>query len=224
MVQVRQPGPWPTRFRRRLALWVCTLAAALGLVGCGSAPPVQPDRFFSLEPVAMEGPAGPPAPAILMVNDLAARGLLGGRQIVYRTREQPLIVDRYDSLLWAEPPTRALAQNLVNGIRAAQVFDFVAIPADRARADYFLGGEVERFEHRPTDHPPRVVGTINLALVRADDRRSIASRQYSGEDAVVGDSPEAMADAFNRLAARLVAAAVRDLQAVKARLVRTPGR
>jgi cholesterol transport system auxiliary component len=159
-----------------------------------------------------------------MVNDLAARGLLGGRQIVYRTREQPLVVDRYDNLLWAEPPTRALAQNLVNGIRAAQVFDFVAIPADRARADYLLGGDVERFEHLPTEQPPRVAGTMNLALVRADDRRSIASRQYSGEETVSGDSPEAMADAFNRLVARLVAEAVRDLQAVKTQLIRTRNR
>ena len=210
---------WPP-----LALPFCAFAAALALAGCGSAPPIQPDRFYSLQPVALEGPAGPPAPSVLMVNDLAGRGLLGGRQIVYRTREQPLVVDRYDNLLWAEPPTRALAQNLVNGIRAAQVFDFVAIPADRARADYLLGGDVERFEHLPTEQPPRVAGTMNLALVRADDRRSIASRQYSGEETVVGDSPEAMADAFNRLIARLVADAVRDLQAVKAQLVRTRNR
>jgi cholesterol transport system auxiliary component len=220
VVQVRPPDPRPARCWRRLALPLCVLAVASGLAGCGSAPPVQPDRFYSLEPVALAGPAGPPAPFILMVNDLAARGLLGGRQIVYRTREQPLIVDRYESLLWAEPPTRALAQNLVNGIRAARVFDFVAIPADRARADFLLGGEVERFEHRPTDQPPRVVGTINLVLVRADDRRSIASRQYSGEERVAGNDPEAMADAFNRLVARLVAAAVQDLQAVKVQLVR----
>ena len=221
MVQVRSLTASPKRFRRALGLSICALAGVLGLAGCGSAPPVQADRFYSLEPVALEGPAGPPAPSILMVNDLAARGLLGGRQILFRTRTQPLVVDRYDGLLWAEPPTRALAQNLVNAIRAAQVFDFVVIPADRARADYLLGGEVERFEHLPTEQPPRVVGTINLALVRADDRRSIASRRYSGEETVDGDSPEAMAGAFNRLAARLVAEAVRDLQVAKAQLVRT---
>lgn len=229
MVQVMPPDPSPARRPRTRCLWrpsalrFFALGAAMGLVGCGSAPPVQPDRFYSLEAAALAGPAGPPAPSVLMVNDLAARGLLGGRQIVYRTREQPLVVDRYQSLLWAEPPTRALSQNLVNGIRTAQVFDFVAIPSDRARADYLLGGEVERFEHLPTDQPPRVVGTVNLTLVRSDDRRSIVGRQYSGEERVDGDSPEAMAEAFNRLVARLVAEAVRDLQAVKGQLARTRG-
>jgi cholesterol transport system auxiliary component len=223
VVQIRLQDPRSARLRRPLALASGALTAALGLAGCGSAPPAQPDRFYSLEPAALEGPAGPPTPSIVMVNDLAARGLLGGRQIVYRTREQPLVVDRYDRLLWAEPPTRALAQNLVNGLRAAQVFAFVAIPADRVRADYLLGGEVERFEHLPTDQPPRVVGTMNLALVRAHDRRSVASRQYSGEERVDGGSPEAMAAAFNRLAARLVAEAVRDLKAAKAQLARTRG-
>ena len=71
--------------------------------------------------------------------------------------------------------------------------------------------------------PPRVVGAVNLTLVRANDRRSIVGRQYRGEERVDGDSPEAMAEAFNRLVARLVAEAVRDLQAVKEQLVRTPG-
>ncbi len=223
MVQVTLWPTGPESGPRALALPICALAVvlALTLAGCGSAPPIQPDRFFSLEPVALEGPAGAPADSTLMVNDLAARGFLGGRQIVYRTREQPLVVDRYPSLLWAEPPSRALAQNLVNGLRAAEVFAVVSIPPDRARPDYLLGGELERFEHLPTDRPPRVVGTVNLALVRASDRQTMASLQYSGEGPVDGDTPEAMADAFNRLAARLVAEAVRDLKALRPRLVRT---
>lgn len=222
MVQVTAPSPGHGRAVAALAAALgLALTLGLALAGCGSGKPVRPDRFYALEPVPIEGPAGPPAPAILMVNDLAARGFLGGRQIVYRTREAPLTVDRYPDLLWAEPPNRAIAQSLANGIRAGGVFEFVVIPADRARADYLLGGEVERFEHRPTDRPPRVVAAVNLALVRANDRGSMASRQYGGEEPVDGDTPDAMADAFNRLTARLVAQAVRDLQEVKPRLTRT---
>lgn len=195
----------------------------LALQGCGSAQPIRQDRFYSLEPVSLTGPTGTPARVVLLVNNLGARGFLGGRAIVYRTREEPLVARRYDDLLWEDPPTRAIAHALVGAIRSAGVVDTVVVPADRARFDLLLGGEVERFEHRPTDAPPRVAVTINLALVRAEDRGTLASRQYSGEEPVNGDTPDAMAEAFNRLTARLMAEVVRDLEALRPRLARGPG-
>lgn len=191
---------------------------ALSLQGCGSGPPARPDRFYSLEPPVLAVPTGPPAPAVLLVNNLAARGFLGGRAIVFRTQEQPLVAQRYEGLLWEDPPARALAQALVQAIRAAEVVEVVVVPADRARFDLLLGGEVERFEHLPTDTPPRVAATINLALVRADDRNPIVTRQYSSEEPVNGETPDAMAEAFNRLTGRLTAEVARDLQALKPRL------
>ncbi len=206
---------------RWVAAALPALTAALVLTGCGASEPVKPDRFYRLDPVPLEGAEAAPAPAILLVHDLGARGLLGGRQIVYRTRESPLVAQRYEELLWEDPPSRAIAASLVSAVRAAGIFQYVVIPADRARADYLLGGEVERFEHLPTDRPPRVSASFTLALVRADDRGSMASRQYSGYEQVEGDTPDAMAGAFNRLTARLIAEAVLDLQALKPRLVGT---
>ena len=195
---------------------------ALGLHACGSAPPARPDRFYSLDPPVLEAPGARPAPVVLLVNNLGARGFLGGRAIVFRTRDQPLVAQRYEALLWEDPPPRAIARALVQAIRAAGVVEVVVVPADRARFDLLLGGEVERFEHLPTDTPPRVAGTINLALVRADDRSPIATHQYSAEEPVAGATPDAMAEAFNRLTARLMAEVVRDLQTLRPRLARGP--
>ncbi|HYN77754.1 MAG TPA: ABC-type transport auxiliary lipoprotein family protein [Lamprocystis sp. (in: g-proteobacteria)] len=189
-----------------------------GLTGCSIAPPAKPDRFYRLAPEPLAGPVGAPAPAILLVNTLAARGFLGGRDISFRTREAPLIAQRYEELLWEDPPPQSLARALESAIRTARVFAFVVVPAERARADYLLGGEVERFEHLPTDQPPRVAVTFRLALVRADDRNSMVSRDYSGEEPVAATTPDAMVAAFNRLSARLIAQAVRDLQSIKPRL------
>lgn len=196
---------------------------ALILSGCGTAPPLPRDRYYALEPPATAPGGGAPAAAILQVNDLAARGFLGGRQIVYRTREQPLVVERYDSHLWEEPVPRALASVLVSAIRQAGVFRSVVIPADRARADYLLGGEVARFEHRPTDQPPRVVAALNLSLVKVADRRSLWTRGYRDEERVEAGTPEAMAEAFNRLASRMAQAVVRDLTAAKPLLIPAAG-
>jgi len=205
--------------RWRAAVLACLV---LALLGCGSSQPVRPDRFYSLEPPVVEGASGSPAPVVLLVNNLGARGFLGGRAIVFRTSDQPLVVQRYEDLLWEDPPTRSIAHALVTAIRAAEVVGVVVVPADRARFDLLLGGEVERFEHRPTDAPPRVAATINLALVRAEDRGTLTSRQYSGEEPVGGDTPDAMAEAFNRLTARLMAEVVRDLKALKPRLADQP--
>ena len=141
------------------------------------------------------------------------QGFLGGRQIVFRTTADPWQTQRYDQLLWDEPVPRALSRHLAASIRAAGLFRFVLIPADRGRADYLLGGEVERFEHLPTATPPRVAGTLSLTLMRASDRRPLLVRRYDAEEIVAGETPAAMAAAATRLADRLAAAVVTDLQA-----------
>ena len=63
---------------RSLGVFALLLLLA-NLTGCGSSLPAKPDRFYRLAPVPLEGPGGAPVPAILLVNNLAARGFLGGR-------------------------------------------------------------------------------------------------------------------------------------------------
>ena len=159
-------------------------------------------------------PASDRAPlnASLQVNELSARGFLGGRQILFRTEEAPRQTQRYNQLLWDEPVTRTLSRQLAASIRDARLFRFVLIPADRGRADYLLGGEVERFEHLPTASPPRVVGTLSLTLISASDSRPLLERRYNAEELVAGPTPADMATAASHLANRLAAEVVADLR------------
>ena len=200
--------------RRSLAL-VLTLL----LTGCGAPEPASRDRFYALESTVPVVAGQPAAGVTLLVNDLAAYGFLGGRQIVYRTAEEPLEVQRYHQLLWEEPPGRALALELLTALRAARLVELVITPAQRARADYILGGEITRFEHLPTDRPPRVRAEVNLTLLRGDDRRSLISRKYAGDEPTGGDTPQAMVQAFDRLSGRLVGEVVRDLQLLRPKLL-----
>ena len=209
---------WARRGAGPVPAVLALLLALGGLAGCGASTPLRSERFYRLDPAPLAGPAGAPVPAILLVNDLSGRGFLGARQVVFRTRAEPLVTQRYDDLLWEEPPTSALARALVAALRAARVFEFVVVPAERARADFLLGGELERFEHLATEQPPRVAATLHLALVRSADRGSMVSRTYSGEEPLAGSTPDAMVAAFTRLSARLVGEAVRDLQANQERL------
>ena len=200
------------------------LLLVLGLAGCGSPVPIKEDQYFSLTPpttlepgsLATEGGAvardRAPLPASLQVNELAARGFLGGRQILFRTAEAPRETQRYEQRLWDEPVPRALSRHLATRIRDAGVFRFVLIPADRGRADYLLGGEVERFEHLPTAHPPRMAGTLSLTLIRASDGHPLLERRHDAEVPVSGPTPADMATAATHLADQLAAAVVEDLR------------
>lgn len=222
-------GPGAERMRPNGArpFWGCVLlAASVLLASCGAPEPAQRDRFYRLEPPVQAVPtASAPLRATLLVNDLAARGFLGGRQIVYRTQDQPLEVQRYNLLLWEEPPGRSVAANLAAALRAARVFEFVITPAQRSRADYILGGELDRFEHLPTAAPPHVAADFSLTLMHGADRRSVFSRRYQGQEAIEqAASAESMARAFNRLAGRLIGDAVRDLQSLRPRTHGARGR
>jgi len=201
------------------------LLAALMVNACGAPEPAERDRFYSLSPQIQAKPTTtPPLRSTLLVNDLSARGFLGGRQIVYQTQEQPLEVQRYNLLLWEAPPGRSIAGDLAAALRAARLFEFVITPAQRSRADYVLGGEIARFEHLPTAVPPTVVVDFRLTLLHGTDRRSLFSRRYQGQEIVKGASPEAMARAFNQLTGRLIGNAVRDLQSLQPKLRGAAGR
>jgi cholesterol transport system auxiliary component len=198
--------------------WLLALLHTLLLWGCASPQPAPKDRFYDIDPPEIAASTGAPLRATLMVNDLAARGFLGGRQIVFRTEAEPLEVQRYPNHLWEEPPGRALAAQLVEALRAAGLFQFVLTPAQRVRTDYVIGGEVTRFEHHPTAAPPRVAADFTLTLMRSGDRRSMLAKRYVGEEPAAANTPEEMVRAFNRLAGRLIGEAVQDLERLRPRL------
>jgi cholesterol transport system auxiliary component len=198
--------------------------ASVLLTACGTTGPAQRDRFYTLEPqVQVEPATTSPLGATLLVYGLSARGFLGGRQIVFRTQDRPLEVQRYNLLLWEEPPGGSVARDLVAALRTAQLFELVITPAQHSPGDYILRGEIDRFEHLPTAEPPQVAADFSLTLMRGSDRRPLLARRYQGQEVVSGASPEAMARAFNRLAGRLVGDAVRDLQSLRQRLGGAPG-
>ncbi|NBC14853.1 MAG: hypothetical protein GVY09_16275 [Gammaproteobacteria bacterium] len=202
----------------RLAPLLVGCLACTVLAGCGGGERVR-DLFFSLRPEVSVPPSARPIPGTLRVTPIAARGFLAGGRIVYRTAEEPLQVQRYGQLLWEEVPARALADALAAALRAAGVFEHVITAGDPARADFLLTGELERFEHRPTDMPPHVLGQLSLTLVRGKGRQVLVAKTYSAEEPVsVGPAdrttPEAIIAAFNRLAGRLIGQVVADAQAM----------
>ncbi|MBK5941005.1 hypothetical protein CCR96_17455 [Halochromatium roseum] len=239
----RRAGPRPRRARRliRLPLSRQLLGALLPdrllashlphgallltvlalLAGCGSSGPAQRDQFYTLQPELVISPSHQRVPGSLLVTPLASRGFLGGTQILFRTADAPLQVQRYDALLWDEAPGRALSEALIAALRASGSFQFVVSVADRARADFILNGELTRLEHLPTATPPQVSAAFNLTLIAQQDRSIQFAHSYSGQAPTAANTPEAMARAFNRLTGRLLTQAMQDLQRLAPTLKRT---
>jgi cholesterol transport system auxiliary component len=206
---------WP-----RAAFWLGVAAVSTLLAGCGSAGPPQRDRFYALAPQVGVEPSQRAIPGTLLVMPLAARGFLGGSQIVFRTAAEPLQVQRYDQLLWEQPPGRAIAEALIAALRQSGIFQYVVSIADRAEADAIVTGELMRFAHHPTADPPHVAVQFNLTLVLRKDRSTRFSRTYTGHEPTAQSTPEAMVEAFNQVTGRLLAEAIRDLQQLAPRLPR----
>ncbi len=208
---------------RHLVPGLLVLAACALLAGCGGGGERLRDLYFALRADAALAPSVEPIPGTLRVTPIAARGFLAGSRIVYRTAAEPLQVQRYAQLLWEEVPARALADDLTSALRAAEVFEHVITAGDPARADYLLTGELQHFEHRPTDDPPHVLGELSLTLVRGKGRQVLVARSYRVAEPVASGpdgstTPEAIVAAFNRLAGRLVSEVATDMQAAGARL------
>lgn len=196
-----------------------SLAVMLILTGCATSPPAERDRFFRLEPTTVVRPAPVATSASLQVSPFAARGFVGGRQIVYRTAENPLEIQRHPLHLWESPPALALAGGLTSALREAALFEFVVGRDVRTPTDYQLVGELTRFEHRPTDEPRRVVVAFEVLVLAGRDRQTLFARPYQGEEPIDGGTPEAMISAFNRLTGRLIGDLVRDLEGQRWRRV-----
>jgi cholesterol transport system auxiliary component len=190
------------------------------LLACAAPGPAPQDSFFSLQTQPATGARGRPGSldATLSVQDLSARGFLGGRQIVYRTEAEPLQVRRYPRLLWEEPAGRALAAELATALRAAGPFALVLGRGQGARSDYVLTGELARFEHRPTATPAYVTAELGLTLTRRSDQQVLMSASYAGQEPTGADTAEAMVRAFHRLAGRLIAEAVAEIGRLRPRL------
>ena len=200
--------------KRRLSGYFSIGLSLSLLAGCSSTPPAEPVRYYRLDASAapLAHPHAPPIPGTLHVTRLTARGLLGGRAMLYRAPEDALEIRLYPRYLWQEPIAPAVTNLLVDQLRAAQVFTHITATG-RTQTDYRLEGEIERYEHQPLHRPPCVSARIELTLIRPRDRALLWSHIYALEVPISEHTATAMVQAFNQLAVTLTQQISADLQA-----------
>ena len=197
---------------RLLALFPIIAGYAV-LSACASGPPPE-DVFYTLAPVTTPPASASPLTGTILVNRLATRGFTGGRRIVFRDEKQPLQIQRYHYLYWADAPAVMIQDQLAQGLRDAAIADYVITPAERARADWIGSGNLLRMEHHPDARPPAVAVEVELGIVSAACRDSVFLKRYSVHQAAQNKQIDQAIPAFERALRRLIGQFLKDARGV----------
>jgi len=179
------------------------VAASAVVAGCLSGPPPQ-SVFYTLEPAVTAAKRMKPLAGTILVNRLTARGLTGGRQIVFRDANHPFQVQRYHYRYWADAPAVLIQDRLVESLRQSGIADYVITPAERAKADWLLSGSLLRFEHHPYARPPAVIVELELGIVRSDCRDPVFLKRYAVREPASNNQIEQAIPAFEHALTRLI--------------------
>ena len=195
------------------------VAASAVVAGCVSGPPPQ-SAYYTLAPAVTATTRAKPLVGTILVNRLSARGLTGGRQIVFRDRAHPFQVQRYHYRYWADAPTVLIQDRLVQSLRQAGIADYVITPAERAKADWIVSGNLLMFEHHPYARPPVVVVELELGIVRSKCREPVFLKRYSVQEPAPNNQIEQAIPAFERALTRLIDQFLQDAGRVLEQQVR----
>ena len=160
-----------------MKMLVLTSLGALVLAGCGSVrypttyvlnfPPPAPQT--ALSGGSLTGP--------LAVRDFQCPEYLCEGRIVYRST--PEEVGFYEYHRWAMNLRDAIAQYVVDGLRAQSLFTSVAAHERGAEAAYVLSGRIERLEEVDEGRDVHVVCTISAQLLNTRTRSVVWSHTAS---------------------------------------------
>lgn len=189
------------------------MIACLGLAGCQiAAEPAPADRYYR---VVVPGPPAADSaglPGTLLVDRLAADGLMRERPMVFSADEDALSLAQHDYDFWIEPPARMLQAELVRYLRSAGIARSVVTPDLRVRSDFEIVGTVRRFERLIGRSGPRVAVVLDLALIERDGDRLRIGDSYSAEIACANATVDSSVAAFNEALSTVFADFLADVR------------
>lgn len=191
----------------RLALFVLGLA----LAACSSTPS-QPQRYYGLAAVPVEGPLE--FPAMIVIGAIEAYGVVAERPLLYRSSADSRALAQYHYSLWREPPAIMLRDALVGHLRAAFGAARVLAVDTRLRPEYRVRTRLKRLEQVLGNKASRAVLALEFTVTGAQDELLFVL-DFAEETAAAGLSVEdhvaalegLMAKACRELEHRLVQAA-----------------
>ena len=181
------------------------MIVALAINGCGVLPSRTSEAIhtFTLspamptEPRSMQGGEG-----TLLVNLPRAQSGFNTQRMAYVTRDHELRYFAFNQ--WAETPAHMLLPLLVNALEKTNRWEAVVQMPSPARGDYQLAPENLLLQHEFTQEPSRVRIQLRLQLIRLQDFRVVATREFTVLEHAKSDDPYGGVQAANLAAGRLL--------------------
>ena len=172
--------------------WVCVLAWAVVLSGCGAPRPI---KYYQITYPTSETVGSNAIDATLMVRLFEASHLYLDDKIVYCLNGPEM--GTYDTHRWGEPPVEILQNALVRGLRATGRFATVYTVRSDVPSRFILGGHLYNFDE--VDASP-MIARLSYE-VRLRDRKTgttVWTHVYSHDEPATEKSVNAFVVAMDK--------------------------
>lgn len=183
------------------------MLGALVLHGCSSS--VQPTHHYALRVLTERQASSPEARASLAVPTLEVLGAYDTDRIVYRA--SPYRLDYYEYHRWASTPSLLLSEHLRRAYERTGLFEEVTldrVPSTSAVLEARLLA-LEEVDVTPSKWLGRVA--LDLTLRDAGSGAVLFSREFTREEPLQQQRPEALAAAVSVALEQIVGASARAL-------------
>ncbi|MCB1733590.1 MAG: membrane integrity-associated transporter subunit PqiC [Gammaproteobacteria bacterium] len=185
------------------------LATTLLLSGCASVGPA-PDEVFYRLPFAPVTQGERKLHGVLLIDNWHAGDLHGSPQMLYSTDPAGVSLQQYHYDLWADRPTKLIADFAQAWLSQRGVADAVMPEDSGAIGQWRLTGEIRRLEQLNGAATPEVVVGVDLRLIDLSDRDAAPRGGYfEARKGIASDAPMSAVtgyrDALNAVLAEFVA-------------------
>jgi cholesterol transport system auxiliary component len=193
---------------KTLSSLVCAGILLLLLGGCSG----KTIQMYTLQSTGTPPQVHPRYSAIRVDYPKGIEDTMGTR--IYFSRSD-LTQSYYSYSQWGQSLNRILMANLIEALQRSGIARNVLDYASQADAPYELESTVYRFEHHITPQGSSAEVAIGLRLIRAEDKRLIASKIFHYSVPCTQTDAKGFVEAANRAITRLSADMVRWLSGVR---------
>lgn len=186
---------------RRAAGRACVAASLLLLAACSVLPRPEPVDTYRLPPAEWRKAEQAALPVSLRIARPVAGASLSGQRIVVVPEASRMSV--YKGANWSEPAPVLVRERIIDAFRADGRITALSSDELRLQADYEIASDLLAFQSEYRDGGPEVVVRLDARLVRRDNRRIVASRQFEARHRPAAAEVPQVVESFGHASAKV---------------------
>lgn len=172
------------------------LLVLLGLVACGSAPPVPTDHFYRLvlprdtEKQQLYG-------GVIYVGNFIADGLYNDRAVLFVNDKEGRELQQHHYHFWITSPPHLLQDYLVDYLRQTGASSMI-LAGPSTKGGIKISGKIQEFDYQVQGDRKTANVALELRLDSYGAEKPVLVKEYRAEESINGNDMEDIVAAFNR--------------------------